>query len=328
MAPHRLTTEGHVSIASRVLGAPELLKKGQNMTRNVCIALSVLACGIAPAQNRVTIHLPDSQSRSPITGQWTIVGSVILERLPLKFSTPSSNTYDFPIPLSQISGPTRSQLELGMLPGQSVFVQCDVGREAGMLRLEGHLQNGSGGGTFTFIPNPNFAGGMRSLGFAELSDQKVFMMALYDVDPMYVRELYALGVRPRYSDQLVSMGIQHVTVEYVRQFYDLGYSNLSPDTLISMRVQGVWPDFARELRDLGYGSVSPNELVSMRVQGVSTQFIKGVEALGYDHPAISQLISMRVQGVTPEYILRARSVGLGNLSIDQIINLRIHGIVE
>jgi hypothetical protein len=65
------------------------------------------------------------------------------------------------------------------------------------------------------------------LGFDHLSDRKAFVMAVYDVGPLFVRELGTLGIRLRSSNQLVGMAVQHVTLQYVREFYDLGYSNVS-----------------------------------------------------------------------------------------------------
>lgn len=203
------------------------------MTRNVCIAFGVLACSL-PAQNI-----------APITGQWTIAGPVILQRVPVKFFTSPNNSGESAIPLSEIRGLTASQLEIGMLSGLYAPVQFDVVREAGDLYLEGHLQNGGGGGGFTFVPNPKFAAEMLSLGIVDLSDRNAYVMAVHDVGTTYVRELSGLGVRPRSSNQLIGLGVQHVTLEHVREFYDLGYSSLTPEMLISMRVQGVSPAFGR-----------------------------------------------------------------------------------
>jgi hypothetical protein len=239
------------------------------MTRIVPLALSVLAASLAHAQNS-----------SPLTGQWAVAGPVLLDRVPVKLFTAPNNISEFVIAVSQLRVP------------------LDLVREAGTLHLEGSFQNGDRG-SFTFTPNPNFGPEMRSLGIAGFRDRDLFVMAVYDVGPAYVRELNALGVQPRSANQLIGMAVQHVTLEYVREFYALGYASLPADMLISMRVQGV-----------------------------SAEFVKEIEALGYRHPSVNQLISMRVQGVTPEYIRRTRAAGLPNLSLDQIVNLRIQGIVE
>ena len=240
------------------------------MTRIAGFALSLFASGLAAAQDT-----------APIAGQWMVSGPVVLDRVPLKFFTSPNNTSESPIPLSQLRIP------------------LDLVREAGTLHLEGSLQNGGGGGSFTFRPNPSFPAEMSCLGIGGLTDRTMFVLAVLDAGTTYVRELNGLGVEPRSANQLIGMAVQHVTLEYVREFAALGYTRLSADSLISMRVQGVSADFVEE-----------------------------IEALGFHHPSVNQLISMRVQGVTPEYIRKTRTAGLENLSIEQIVNLKIQGIVE
>jgi hypothetical protein len=240
------------------------------VTRIAGIAVSMLAASLAHGQDPPAI-----------TGRWTVAGPVLLDRVPLKFFTAPNNSSESPLPASQFRVP------------------LDLVREAGTLHLEGSLQNGSGGGNFTFTPDPTFAPAMRSLGIAGLTDHTMYVLAVHDVGATYVRELNGLGVQPRSANQLIGMAVQHVSLEYVREFYALGYASLSADMLISMRVQGV-----------------------------SAEFVKEIEALGFPHPPVDQLISMRVQGVTPEYIRKARAAGLQNLSLDQIVNLKIQGIVE
>ena len=240
------------------------------MTRIVGFAFTLFASGLAAAQNA-----------SPISGQWTVAGPAVLDRVPVKFFTAPNNISEFLIPPSQLRVP------------------LDLMREAGTLHLEGSLQNGSGGGSFTFTPNRSFPAEMSSVGIGGLTDRAMFVLAVFDVGATYVREINALGVQPRSSDQLIGMAALHVTVQYVREFAALGYTSLSADSLISMRALGV-----------------------------SSDFVKEIEALGFRHPPVDQLISMRAQGVTPEYIRKIRATALQNLSIDQIVGLRAHGIVE
>jgi hypothetical protein len=117
------------------------------------------------------------------------------------------------------------------------------------------MRNGSGGGTFTFVGNPNYANELRSIGFAgNLTDEKVFSMALHDVSSAYIRDMNALGIRQDSEDKLITMRIHGVTPEYVRGFKDVGYSELSADKLVTMRIHGVSNEFARGLKDMGYNS--------------------------------------------------------------------------
>ncbi|HEY7392926.1 MAG TPA: hypothetical protein VH640_30680 [Bryobacteraceae bacterium] len=259
------------------------------MLRNVYFAPSVLVA--------LGIYLALAQNGSPITGQWALGaaepdGQV---RLTLQRSGPGFNMNSTsPVPLSQLRGLSRAELD-----SSGSVVHFDLVRDAGTLRFTGYLQNGGGGGAFTFTPSASFAGEMRSLGFEGLSDEKVFTMAVHDVSAAYVRDMNALGIHPDSIDQLISMRIHNVTVDYAREFKSLDYTELTPDKLVTMRIHGVTAAFARELKVLGYNSVS-----------------------------IDQMVTMRIHGITPEYIRKTRTLGLGNLTIDQLVNVKIHDLVD
>jgi hypothetical protein len=268
-----------------------------------------------------------AQSNAPITGQWTIAsaGSPDKVRFGIQRTSPNHNmNSSSDAPLSQFRGITRAQID-----SAGNVTRFDLVRDAGTFHMEGYLQNGGGGGNFSFTPNPNYGNELRSLGFTgELTDEKVFTMAVHDVSAAYIRDMNALGIRPDSEDKLVAMRIHGVTPEYVRGFKDLGYSELSADKLVTMRIHGVSTDFARGLKDMGYNSVTTDQMVTMRIHGASLDFIKEINALGYDHPTVDQLVTMRIHGVSPEFIRKTRNLGMGNLSIDKLVSLRIHGVVE
>lgn len=290
------------------------------MSRKAYLATGALGCGA------FYLALAVPQNSSPITGQWTISGPVVQDKVQLTIQRNSGNSHmssSSYATLSQLRGLTAGQLESG-----GSLARFDLVRDAGTFHFEGYLQKASGGGTFAFSANPNFAGEMRSLGYAGLTDEKIFSMAVHDVSTAYVRDMHGLGVHPDSSDQLITMRIHNVTVEYVRDWKALGYSDLAPDKLVTMRIHGVGPDFARDLKGLGYSSVSTDQMVTMRIHGASTEFIKEVADLGYDHPAVDQLVTMRIHGVTPEFIRKTRSRGMGNLPIDRLVSMRIHGILD
>jgi hypothetical protein len=284
------------------------------------VALSVFVCGL------ICFGLAFGQTGSPMMGQWTVGGPIIqdLVQLSIQRSTGRGSTQSSSmVPLTQLRGLTRAQLD-----SAGSMARFEVVRDAGTLQFQGYVQNGTGGGAFTFSPNPNFANEMRALGYSDLSDDRVFVLAIHDVRLAFVRDMQGLGLRPDSTDQIITMRIHNVTAEFVRELGNLGYSDLSPNKLVTMRIHGVTTDFAQELKSQGYNSASPDQMVTMRIHGVTTDFIREVEALGYSHPPIEQLVTMRIHGVTPEYIRKARSLGLGNLSIDRLVTLRIHGIVQ
>jgi len=269
----------------------------------------------------------NAPSTGPITGQWTIGKSDSPDKVRFSITRTSPNhnmNSSSDAPVSQFRGITPAQL--GSAAGVARF---ELVRDAGTFQFEGYLQNGGGGGNFVFTPNPNFGNELRSFGFkAELTNDKIFTMAVHDVSATYIRDMNSLGIRPDSEDKLVTMRIHGVSPEFVRSFKDLGYNELSADKLVTMRIHGVSADFAKSLKDMNYNSVTPDQMVTMKIHGASIEFMKAINALGYDHPTIDQFVTMRIHGVTPEYIQKTRNMGMGNLSIDKLVNLRIHGVVE
>ena len=261
------------------------------MSRRIYYGISVSVC-IA-----VSLALALAQSTPPITGQWTISGPVVEDRVQLtirRYRPGSEMSSSSSLPMSQLSGLTRAQLGS---PTPSL-IRFDIVRDAGTLRLEGYLQNGSGGGNFTFAPNPGYAGEMRSLGYSDFSDENVFRLAIHDVSTAYVRSLIAGGIRPESTDKLITMRIHGVSVEFVNEMTALGYKDLKTD-----------------------------KLVTMRIHGVTTSFIREIESLGFGRPPIDKLVTMRIHGITADYIRKAQARGFNNASIDELVRLRIHGIL-
>src|SRR5258706_11524167 len=101
-----------------------------------------------------------AQGGSPITGQWTISGPVFQDYVMLRIqccnSGKSNMNTSSPLSLNQLRGLTRNQLE-----SSASVARFEIVRDAGTLRLEGYIQNGAGGGVFTFSPNANFVTEMR-----------------------------------------------------------------------------------------------------------------------------------------------------------------------
>jgi hypothetical protein len=288
------------------------------MLRTASIAISVTISG--------TLQLALAQG--PITGQWSVGGPIVQNKINLSLgrTAPGFNMSNSGmVELSQFRGLTQAQLNS---TAAGAIANFDLVRDAGTFHFEGYIKGGSGGGTFTFAQNANYAAEMRGLGYTGLDDEKVFAMAVHDVSAAYVRALNAQGLRPDSTDQLVTMRIHNVTPEFVADFRSLGYTNLSADKLVTMRIHNVTTAFARDLKAMGYNSVTEDQLVTMRIHGVSTDLIREVEAQGFGHPSIDQVVTMRIHGITPDYIQRARAAFKGNLTIDQLVSMKIHGVLD
>src|ERR1041385_9177912 len=106
------------------------------MSRKRYAAISVLGLGAA--------WFALAQSNAPVTGQWTIgnSGSPDKVRFGSQRTGPNHNmNSSSDAPLSQFSGITRAQID-----STGAVVRFELVRDAGTFRLEGYLQNGTGGG--------------------------------------------------------------------------------------------------------------------------------------------------------------------------------------
>jgi hypothetical protein len=228
-----------------------------------------------------------------------------------------------------------------------------IARDAGRFDCQGYLENAEGAGTFHFVPDPNYAQQMKSLGFPVDEDKQFFMAAMdvsldfvrrikaenlegldidkliafriHGVSPEFIDALRKAGLPVKDSDNLIAFRIHGVSPEMVRSLHQAGYQP-DEDTLVAMRIHGATPEFIEQLGKLGYTHMDLEQLIAFRIHGVSPEFIEKLHGLGYKNPSPDELVAMRIHGVTPEYIAGLKSRGMKDLSIDQLVSMRIHGI--
>ena len=290
--------------------------------RFAALTLSVLA---GAATYLTFAQQPGNES---INGNWSLhLGDtagklrLLLERTSAKHNMAYSRD---DVPMSQFAGLTMDQIN----SAAGSVVHFQIGREAGILECEGFLKSGGGGGVFHFMANLNYMAAMRSLGYRELDNEKIFALSLHDVTTAYVRDMQALGYTSAKYEQLIAMRIHGVSPEFVRDTRALGLRTDSADQLIAMRIHGVSPEFVREMKAQGVEDNSIDRLVAMRIHGVSPDFVRQVKSLGFPNVKTDQLIAMRIHGVTAEFIQKMTSRGMKDLSIDQLVSLKIHGIAN
>jgi len=257
-----------------------------------------------------------------ITGAWAIQDLQVANKLQLSFNVnrdgggrfSSSSAFD----IAQLRGLTQAQIATPT----GTMVRFDLVREAGTFACEGYFKDGNGAGTFVFRPDPGFILQMRSLGFLDVNEDRLFSLAVHDIGPRFVAELRATGIALSSTDQLVAMHIHGVTPDFIRRMQQAGFRPGEED-LVKMRIHGVTPDFADEVRRM-YASASIEDLVRMRIHGVSPDFASDVRRL-YANASLEDLVRLRIHGVTMDYIRRMQSRGNG-ITLEQILSLRIHGI--
>jgi len=231
-------------------------------------------------------------------------------------------------------------------------VQFAIVRDAGRLECDGLMKGKRGSGFFRFVPNPDYAKRMQTLGF-DVEERDQFGMTLHDVSIEFAEQMQSAQIRGLDTDSLIPFRVHRVTRAYVDDLRREGQSELDADGLIAFRVHGVSADLIRQLRSTGYEpdsddlialrvhNASPewieelrargyervdlDDLIAFRVHGVSPDFIGEIQALGYPQPDPGDLIAMRIHNVTPKFIRSVQSRGMSDLTIDQLVGMRIRG---
>ncbi len=224
-------------------------------------------------------------------------------------------------------------------------------QDAGRLLCEGRFSFGRGSGTFTYVPNPEFASQLKALGYSAPDEEQQFTMMLIGVNLDFARGIRDAGLRASTS-QLVDLRIHGVSLEYVREVQQAGYRNLSAQDFIDMRIHGVTTAFIGDLKSAGYNLTSA-QIIELRIHGVTTDFVRELKNAGYDltssqivelrihgvdasymrdlkayglQPSASDMVQLRIHGVTPEYLKGLKDAGFGTLPVSQITDLRIQGV--
>jgi len=268
----------------------------------------VCACAVASAQ------------QIPASGSWTLQsergGLVNFE---IRIDTPADHSsWGSDVALSRMPQLSRSALD-----SSGSNVRFDVVRDAGTLQCTGYVANGSGGGTFRYVPNPHFASELEQRGISAPSADDQRRMTYSDVSLAFVDVLHRYGYSRLSAEDLIRLTDHGVTGRYVTAIEQDGYHADSAEGLVRMVDHGVTADFISAMRGLGYRP-SAEDLVRLIDHGVTPDFTRAMIALGY-HPTADQLVRLADHGVTAEFVKHLRSRGY-SADIDQLIRLKDAGI--
>jgi hypothetical protein len=144
-----------------------------------------------------------------------------------------SSTSDFE--RSQVRG-----LPAGKNP--SGAVSLSLVRESGTIRMEGRMDDGRGGGRFTFEADQAFVADLKRAGFREVDDEQMLRVCVHDLDREWIRDTKSLGLRDPTLDGLLRLRSHDVTADFVRGLTAAGYSNLSVDEVVRLQSHGVTAD--------------------------------------------------------------------------------------
>jgi hypothetical protein len=230
--------------------------------------------------------------------------------------------------LSDFTGLTAAQLAATA----ATPVSFSLRREAGTLRLEGVVRNGSGGGQFEFTPNPAYLDSLRELGIEDTagkhhgsrsSEERLLTLAVLDVSTDFIRSLQSVGYDES-LDTYIEMRIFDVTPDLIADFRALGV-RLPAKKLVAGQIHGVTPAYVERMRASHGADLDFDDLVATRIHGATPEFIAEMADLGYGDLDLDQYVAFRIHGVTPRFIRDLEDDGYRDVSPDDLVSMKIHG---
>ena len=267
----------------------------------------VASCALVAAVLVVPAHARE------LTGDWmATVSEQHSERLQMSLKYDHSEHGSSRFAKSEFVGLSEAQI----VSTTRVPVEFQLKREAGTIAFEGTFRTGHGAGQFTFTPDPEYPGKLRSLGVdhaPKKDDDEMFELAIFDVSTEFIRSMQKLGYDVP-LDMYVQFRIFDVNPDYVRAMSEVGFTKLRAEKLVETRIHGATPEFIREMRAAG------ND------HGVTAEFVQELRQLGYTKIPADQLVAMRIHGVTPEFIRQVEAAGYRKVPIDKLVQMRIFDI--
>jgi beta-lactamase regulating signal transducer with metallopeptidase domain len=204
-------------------------------------------------------------------------------------------------------------------------VRFSIAREAGTLEIAGTLNEGTGSGTFLFVPSETFIAGLTRRGFSRPTAQQLVALAQNDIGFEFIDELAAQKYERPDIENLVRAAHHGVGTDFLREMGQAGYRVGTLDGLIRFRDHGVDPDYVRGMRAQGVSDLSPDDIVRARDHGVDSEYIANLKSLGYSTVPFDMLIRARDHGVEGEYLRGMRQLGY-SFTLDEAIRARDHGV--
>jgi hypothetical protein len=169
-----------------------------------------------------------------------------------------------------------------------------------------------------------FIRSMQRTGYRE-SLEMYEQFRIFGVDTAYVRDMASVGFQNLSAQKLVETRIHGATPEYIRRMRAAG-DDLPLDEYIQSRIFQVTPEFAAEMKKAGYPDLDRDILTQFRIHGVNAAFVRELAEAGYTRVPAQKLVEMKIHGVTPEFIHRVEQAGYHHVPIDKLVQMRIFDI--
>lgn len=260
------------------------------------------------------------------------------------------NNFGSSFALADLQGLSQDQID-----SANSSVSFRLAREAGTIECRGVFTNGRGTGEFTFTPNSSFIDGMKTRGYADLSDDKLFTSAtlnltlafvddlktanfgnltigdvfkakIFNITPQYMSEMKATGFPDLDMEDLVKARIFKIDADFVRQVTEMGFAKEkdSLEGLVKLRIFKITPEFLREMKAANFPNLSAEEAVNLRIFKVTPEFINEMKAEGLTNLSVEEAKKLKIFKIDAEFIRNARAQN-ANITVEDLVRLKIHG---
>jgi hypothetical protein len=179
------------------------------------------------------------------------------------------------------------------LEREGAAVDARIKAQSGEMRCVGTVHEAALRGTYSFIPDEDFAKRMEAMGFADMTPERLEGYAMLDITTEWVKEMKDAGVTEMTSQKLMGLQALKVDAAYVKAMAAAGYPELRANQLTSMKAVGVSPEKVQAVRAMGY-SPTREELIQMSVFKIDAPFVERMKARGFKDLTIAQLVKIKV----------------------------------
>lgn len=238
--------------------------------------------------------------------------------LNLQYSTDNGNgSHGHDFKLDDLNGLTAGQID----SQSETNVKFQIVREAGTIDFDGSFKNGRGDGNWRFTASQSFVEAMTKRGFTELTAQKLFSAAMFNITIQTADGLKSAGLNSLTTDDLFKAAIFKITPEFATEMRKAGYPNITMHELVKARIFKIDAAFAKQAREAGVGDTM-EELVRMSIFKITPDYLRDLKN-EFGKISIDDAVRARIFKVTPEFVKEIKNEGLKELTIDQFVKLHM-----
>jgi predicted metallopeptidase len=297
----------------------------------VILSIFTVALAYATSLPAVTQATIQSEAQTAITGTWKIERRYDKEtkaeklgeiQLSLERRTEGGrNNHGSNYKISDFEGLSSDQIN-----STNSTASFRMVREAGTIDFEGVFHNGLGTGTFRFTANPAFVENMRSRGYANISQERLFTATFLNLTMAFIDDLRSAGFGDLGIEELFKARIFNVTPQFMSEMKSIGFPGLGMEDLVKARIFKIDADFARQVKEMGFANDSMEGLVKLRIFKVTPEFLREMRTSNFPNLSSEEAVKLRIFKVTPEFMNELKAEGFANLSVEEAVKFKIFNI--